>query len=85
MPWVRTKIAQYRIDAGFKSAADAAKVLKCSVIHLREIERGGSGAGDQLVVRIAATYKRSQTDIRKAIEAARLAHLTAAIKSIRSA
>ena len=71
MPWVRTKIAEYRVRAGFRSGREAAEALGCSLIHVREIERGASGVSSEVAAKMAKVYKVSVAEVLAAIRKAR--------------
>ena len=82
MPWVRTKIAQLRVNAGLRSGRDAAKALGCSLIHVREIERGASGVSSEVAAKMAKVYKVSVADVLAAIRKARRSYHQEALKNL---
>lgn len=82
MPWFRTRIAKFRMDAGFSNAEKAAQALEVSAVHVKEIERGASGASEAVILRMAQLYRRSADEIRLAIRTARRDHLKRALESL---
>lgn len=64
-------LADIRRAAGYGSAAEAAKVLMVSRVHLLNIERGFSHGSPALIKRMAETYHASAPRIEKAIASAR--------------
>jgi DNA-binding XRE family transcriptional regulator len=82
MPWARTRIAELRVKAGFRNGTAAAKVLGCSLIHIREVERGASGVSLEIATKMARAYKVSLEEIEKAIRTARRSHLQGMLKRL---
>jgi len=82
MPWMRTKIAQHRVKAGFRSGQVAAEALGVSLIHLREVERGASGISTDVATRMARLYRVSVAEVIRAIRSARRAHHQRMLKSL---
>lgn len=64
-------LADIRRAAGYASAAEAAKVLTVSRVHLLNIERGFSHGSLALITRMAAIYSVTPAKVEKAIAFAR--------------
>jgi transcriptional regulator with XRE-family HTH domain len=78
----RTKIAQYRVSAGFKNGQQAAKALGVSLIHIREVERGASGVSTRVAAAMAKAYKVTVLEILGAIRSARRGHHQRVLKNL---
>ena len=70
----RSALAQLRLDAGYSSAKGAARKLDISHVHLANIERGSTGASDDLSQRMSVLYRVSLKRVLEEMAAARASY-----------